>query len=161
MAEQTGKAKSELTESEKSKAADEEALESLSHECAEAHASWEARQTSAAEEMKVIEKAKSILVSNVRVFFVQTGKGKGAKSIVDFGADWDPDTPQEDDKTSGQRQRVVAKLKELSRTFQGYALMDMVGRAKVDPFEKIKGLISDMVAKLMTEANEEATQKSF
>merc|ERR1719379_1072867 len=115
MAEQTGKAKSELTESEKSKAADEEALESLTQECTEAAAAWEARQSSAAEEMKVIEKAKSILVANVRVFFVQTGKG-GAKNTGDFESSWDP-TAQEDDKTAAQRQRVVQKLKELSRSF--------------------------------------------
>merc|ERR1719379_2467868 len=39
--------------------------------------------------------------------------------------------------------------------------MELASSAAADPFEKIKGLISDMVAKLVTEANEEASQKSF
>merc|ERR1719238_1764937 len=33
--------------------------------------------------------------------------------------------------------------------------------AKADPFAKIKGMISEMIEKLLTEANEEATQKAF
>merc|ERR1719420_2808090 len=37
----------------------------------------------------------------------------------------------------------------------------MVSAATTDPFEKIRGLISDMIAKLVAEANEEATQKAF
>jgi len=39
--------------------------------------------------------------------------------------------------------------------------MELASSAAADPFEKIKGLISDMVAKLVSEANEEASQKSF
>merc|ERR1719298_230664 len=37
----------------------------------------------------------------------------------------------------------------------------MAGAAAQDPFAKIRGLIEDMVAKLVAEANEEATQKDF
>merc|ERR1719321_1467981 len=40
-------------------------------------------------------------------------------------------------------------------------MMELASSAAADPFEKIKGLISDMVAKLVTEANEEASQKAF
>merc|ERR1719159_662834 len=40
-------------------------------------------------------------------------------------------------------------------------MMELASSAAADPFEKIKGLISDMVAKLVSEANEEASQKSF
>merc|ERR1719247_2911016 len=39
--------------------------------------------------------------------------------------------------------------------------MEMVSAAATDPFEKIRGLISDMIAKLVAEANQEATQKAF
>merc|ERR1719230_589427 len=39
--------------------------------------------------------------------------------------------------------------------------MELASSAASDPFEKIRGLISDMIAKLVTEANEEASQKSF
>merc|ERR1719443_33151 len=37
----------------------------------------------------------------------------------------------------------------------------MVSAVAADPFEKIKGLIEDMIAKLVQEADQEATQKAF
>merc|ERR1719443_1010677 len=37
----------------------------------------------------------------------------------------------------------------------------MVSAVAADPFEKIKGLIENMIAKLVEEANQEATQKAF
>merc|ERR1719386_291171 len=40
-------------------------------------------------------------------------------------------------------------------------MMELVSAAASDPFEKIRGLLSDMIAKLVQEANEEATQKAF
>merc|ERR1719387_495378 len=59
------------------------------------------------------------------------------------------------------RNRVVNKLKDLSHQFKSYALMEMVSVASSDPFEKVRGLIEQMIEKLVTEANEEATQKGF
>merc|ERR1719161_3496232 len=59
------------------------------------------------------------------------------------------------------RQRLLGKLRQLSSNFKSYALMEMVSAAAADPFEKIRGLIEEMIAKLLNEANEEATQKSF
>jgi len=40
-------------------------------------------------------------------------------------------------------------------------LMEMAGAATSDPFVKIRGLIEEMIAKLLKEAQEEATQKAF
>merc|ERR1719321_1329637 len=37
----------------------------------------------------------------------------------------------------------------------------MVSAATSDPFEKVRGLIEEMITKLINEANEEATQKAF
>merc|ERR1719456_1163453 len=59
------------------------------------------------------------------------------------------------------RQRLVSKLKDMSSKFGSYALMEMAGSATSDPFVKIRGLIEDMIAKLLKEAQEEATQKAF
>merc|ERR1719420_1176110 len=57
--------------------------------------------------------------------------------------------------------KIVQKLKDLSHKFSSYALMEMVSVASSDPFEKVRGLIEQMIEKLVTEANEEATQKAF
>merc|ERR1719313_1696129 len=58
-------------------------------------------------------------------------------------------------------QKLVQKLKSMSSKFSSYALMEVAGAAATDPFQKVKGLIEGMIAKLVTEANEEATQKGF
>merc|ERR1719169_38169 len=79
------------------------------------------------------------------------------KSVTKKGDDDD----DEDSKDAIMRKRVVQKLKDLSHTFSSYALMEMVSVASADPFEKVRGLIEQMIAKLVTEANEEATQKAF
>merc|ERR1719428_70041 len=156
MTEERGKAKGELGETKKTKAADTAYLATLTQECSETHAAWEGRQKSAAEEMAVIEKAKNILAERVKVF-VQVNGNTAARTKKDIN-DIDDD---EDSKDAVMRKRVVQKLKDLSHTFSSYALMEMVSVASADPFEKVRGLIEGMIEKLVTEANEEATQKAF
>jgi len=151
--EETGKAKGELSETTKTKAADTAYLDTLKQECSETASAFDERTKSAKEEMAVIEKAKSILAAGVKVFIQVAGKtGAAAKK----------DDPDDDDSKEGaMRQRVVNKLKDLSHKFKSYALMEMVSVASSDPFEKVRGLIEQMIEKLVTEANEEATQKAF
>merc|ERR1719207_428383 len=144
-------ASTKLVETEKSKAADEEYAGTLKTECESKAAEWEARQKSATEEMGAIEKAKDILVSGVKAF-VQT-KTRTRR--------WNPDDDDEDDKTSAQRQRVVEILKKLGQVHHSFAFAQMASMAASDPFVKIRGLIEDMIAKLLKEAEEEATQKAF
>merc|ERR1719169_228488 len=79
------------------------------------------------------------------------------KSVTKKGDDDD----DEDSKNAVMRKKVVNKLKDLSHEFKSYALMEMVSVASSDPFEKVRGLIEQMIEKLVTEANEEATQKAF
>merc|ERR1719473_1573969 len=65
--EELGKAQGELTETETTKAADEEYLGTLKHECETAAKAWEERQVSARAEMGAINKAIAILSEGVRV----------------------------------------------------------------------------------------------
>merc|ERR1719326_2543378 len=67
----------------------------------------------------------------------------------------------EEDKDQETRDRLADYLNGLARKFGSFALTQMVSSARADPFAKIKGLIEDMVEKLVTEANEEANQKAF
>lgn len=146
-----GAAKEELVETEKTKAADEAYASTLKTECETKAAEWAERQKSAGEEMAVIEKAKDILTSGVKAF-VQV-KSKTSKSH--------DDDDDEDDKTADRRDKVVSLLKDLAGKHHSYALTQMAAMARSDPFVKIRGLIEDMIAKLLKEAQEEATQKAF
>merc|ERR1719463_613291 len=144
-------ASGKLVETEKSKAADEEYAGTLKTECESKASEWEARQKSATEEMGAIEKAKDILVSGVKAFVQMKTRTRR----------WNPDDDDEDDKTATQRQRVVEILKKLGQVHHSFAFAQLASMAASDPFVKIRGLIEDMIAKLLKEAEEEATQKAF
>merc|ERR1719326_806911 len=148
-----GEADKKLVATEKSKAADEEYASTLKTECESKAAEWEARQKSATEEMGAIEKAKEILVGGVKAFVQMKTKTQTKK--------WNPDDDDEDDKTAATRDKVVALLKKLSHDQKSFAFAQLASMASSDPFVKIRGLIEEMIAKLLKEAQEEATQKAF
>jgi len=151
-----GKATAELAETKSTKAADVAYLDSLTAECKETSEAWAARQKQATEEMAVIEKAKALLAGGVRVLTQVDGHPTAGLLQTTKG-----DGDEDDDKDSKVRSKLEDKLKSLSHKFKSYALMEMVSVAASDPFEKVRGLIEGMIAKLVTEANEEATQKQF
>jgi len=154
LAQASGKAKGELELTQKAKMADMSFLSTLKTDCAEAAKSFEEKKADSKAEMAAIEKAKSILADGVKVFlsgFVQTAQS-------DPYAD---DSSADDDKRAAVRARLVRDLKDLSHKVGSFAMMELASSASTDPFEKVKGLITDMVAKLVSEANAEATQKAF
>merc|ERR1719355_486557 len=144
-------ASGKLIETQKSKAADEEYAGTLKTECESKASEWEARQKSATAEMGAIDKAKEILVSGVKAFVQVSTKTRR----------WNPDDDDESDAVSAQRSKVVGILKQLSKTHHSFAFAQLASMASSDPFVKIRGLIEDMIAKLLKEAEEEATQKAF
>jgi chromosome segregation ATPase len=119
-------------------------LDNLKQECQLAAEEWADRQASAKGEIAAIDKAKEILSSNVKVLVQK-------------------DDPYENDDgpEATKRNMLVQKLQTLGHKFNSYAMMEMAGAAAQDPLEKIKGLVQDMIAKLVEEANAEATQKDF
>jgi hypothetical protein len=144
-------ASGKLVETEKSKASDEEYASTLKTECESKAAAWEARQKSATEEMGAIEKAKTILVEGVTAFAQVSSRTRR----------WNPDDEDESDAVSEKRTKVVSILKQLGQTHHSFAFAQLASMATSDPFVKIRGLIEDMIAKLLKEAEEEATQKAF
>jgi hypothetical protein len=140
-----------LVETEKSKAADEEYAGTLKTECESKASAWEARQKSAAEEMGAIDKAKEILVSGVKAFVQVSSKTRK----------WNPDDDDESDALAAKREKVVSILKQLGQSHHSFAFSQLASMATSDPFVKIRGLIEDMIAKLLKEAQEEASQKAF
>merc|ERR1719333_146357 len=59
------------------------------------------------------------------------------------------------------RDEVSGKLSKLGRKLHSFALMQLAEVAKADPFAKVKGMIEEMIAALLKQAEEEATQKAF
>merc|ERR1719375_1142782 len=145
-------AEGELAETSKTKAADEEFAATLKGECETKATEWAERQKSATEEMSVIEKAKEILTSGVKAFVQMS-----TKSVKK----WDMSTDDEDDKTADRRDKVVGILKSLASKHHSFALTQVASMAMSDPFVKIRGLIEDMIEKLLKEAQEEATHEAF
>merc|ERR1719375_1456833 len=142
---------SKNVETKKTKAADEEYASTLKTECESKAAEWDERQKSAAAEMGAIDKAKEILVSGVKVFVQVSTKMQK----------WSPDDEDEDDRTAAARDKVVSMLKTLSNEHHSFALAQMASAATSDPFVKIRGLIEDMIEKLLKEAQEDATHEAF
>jgi chromosome segregation ATPase len=144
LTESSGKASGELAEVKKAKVADMFYLDNLKQECTLAAEEWADRQASAKGEIAAIDKAKEILTAKVKVLVQK-------------------DDPYESDDgpEATKRNALVQKLQTLGHKFSSYAMMEMAGAAAQDPLEKIKGLVQDMIAKLVEEANAEATQKDF
>jgi len=155
-------AKEEISAIGKSKSADESYLGSLKRDCEEAAKAWEERQVSARGEIGAINKAIGILSDGVRVFLQVSSKTKrrSANSLEVDDQQYD-DSADTSSSTSHVRQALIQKFKDMSHRFGSYALMEMAGTAAMDPFAKIKGLIEEMIEKLLKEAEEEATQKAF
>merc|ERR1719301_383930 len=90
LTEESGKAKGELVDTKKTKAADEAFLAALTSDCKEAAAGWEERQESARGELDAINKATEILSEGVKVLFIQKAK----KGDIDSD-DETPQTPED------------------------------------------------------------------
>merc|ERR1719355_120305 len=59
------------------------------------------------------------------------------------------------------KSRALRSIEQLGRKYHSTALVSLAYRAASDPFGKVRSMIEDMIAKLLQEAAEEATQKAF
>merc|ERR1719298_301083 len=71
------------------------------------------------------------------------------------------DDDDESDAIAEVRAKVVDIFKGLSRNRHSFVFSQLASMAAADPFEKIKGLINDMIDKLLKEAQEAATHEAF
>lgn len=159
----------DLAEAKKTKAADETYSETLKTECEIKASDWAERQKSANGELAAIAKAKEILVSGVKAFVqVSIGTKKRMRRNANANEEEedmdDSDADDEDDaqaRMGASRQKVITLLKKLGRAHHSFKLMQIASTAATDPFVKIRGLIEDMISKLLTEAQEDATHEAF
>jgi len=59
------------------------------------------------------------------------------------------------------RAQALRHVEQVGRKYHSTMLVALAYRASADPFAKVRGMIEDMIAKLLQEAAEEATQKAF
>merc|ERR1719321_2217637 len=136
-------AEEELAATKKTLADDEKYLEELKMSCSMKAKEWATRQKDAAGELAAIAKAKEVLESGVKVFLQVSSKAK----VHNVEAD--------------KRARVTDILKKIASKDHSYFFTQLRSEATEGPFDKVKGLIEDMIARLEKEAAEEADAKAF
>merc|ERR1719330_1958400 len=153
--ETTGKkvaAERDLSISSKELAEDIKAKESLHEDCVAKAEAAEAETQSRGEELAALAKAKAIIEEAI---------GGAALDQMSFA--------QRSLLTSGRdlhKFEAVRLVRDLARKHQNSALAQLASQMTVamhssDAFEKVKGLISDMIARLEKEAGADATKKAF
>merc|ERR1719453_340755 len=136
-------AEEELASTKKTLADDEKYLEELTQSCSMKAKEWATRQKDAAGELAAIAKAKEVLESGVKVFLEVSSK-----------------THSKNDDISAKRDRVVSILSKLDD--HSYLFTQIKSQARAGgPFDKVKGLIENMISRLEKEAAEEADTKAF
>merc|ERR1719191_110754 len=109
------------------------------------------------DEIAAISKATEILESGVTAFVEISSRTRRMSQ-------WIPDNEDAVDESEDMfaaRQQVVSILKDLADKRHSYVFAQMASMASADPFEKIKGLINDMIEKLLKEAQADATHEAF
>jgi len=113
--------------------------------CAAKQSEWTERQKAVDAELAAIDKAVEILQGGVKAF-IQTGG---------------PDARTDADNYTRQRvNEIVAKLAK-SSTDSRFALQQITSAVAEGPFDKVKDMIENMIARLLDEAAGEADSKTF
>jgi len=149
-------AEGDLATTVKELKASEEALATSNSDCMTTAADHEATTAARTEELKVIATVEKILKEST----------SGAASLLQVAA-----ASQLKTRVDLANSEIITLVKKLARDHHSSALAQLASRISVvaryggkdgaDPFAKIKGLISDMIAKLVKEAEEEATEKAY
>lgn len=94
-------------------------------------------------ELNALGQAKAILEKKF-ASFLEAGNGRHALISND-----------------GQKVRALRLIQQLGQKYHSTALISLSYRASADPFAKVRGMVQDMIEKLMQEAAEAADQKAF
>lgn len=150
--EEKAEAEAEVAKSEETKAAAEKYLASCTAECDKASAAWDARQKGAKEETAAIQKAKEILSSRVTVFVQSMSHGKVGQPA---------DVRKQESLVAKTRQLLINHFRKLGNDLHSLAMLNLVSVSSEEPLAQVKGLISELIAKLEKEAAEAANLHEF
>merc|ERR1719316_1507011 len=141
-------AEKDLTTEKSGLAEDESYLRDLKRDCQSAAGQFEVEAKDNQAELKALGAAKAILLKKFAAF-VETGSKTRARVAM------------RDDASDDAKERALKSIEQLGKRLHSTALVALAYRAAADPFVKIRGMIEDMIAKLLEEAAAEATQKAF
>merc|ERR1719395_468883 len=160
LAETKAEAEGDLEVTNKALAEDIKQLAETHQECMTKATDFEAETASRGEELKVLAQAKKIIIeatggATAQTYsFLQLTTTSRLRSRADLA-----------------NLEALKYVKKLSETMHSAALAQLANRMAAaarmgaaggeDPFAKVKGLINDMIAQLMKEAEEEAAHKGY
>lgn len=134
-------AEKEKGNTEAAKAADEKFLKALMTECHVAADAWDKRSTSADEEMAAIDKACEILGSKVKVFLqLNQERHRENKDI---------------------RKALLNHLRKMGAQSKSLSVLNLISMAVHSPFDKINGLIKELIENLQKQAAEDANKHAY
>mmetsp|Transcript_125339 Transcript_125339/g.220759 ORF Transcript_125339/g.220759 Transcript_125339/m.220759 type:complete len:694 (-) Transcript_125339:77-2158(-) len=159
-AEMKATAEGDLAVTEKTLAEDKATKVSTEEKCAEVAADHEASMKGRSEELAAIAEAKKVLSET------SAGAVGQSYSFIQVATD-----TKANSHALLANVEIVNLVKKLARQHHSAALAQLASRigtifkygaqAGEDPFTKVKGLISDLIAKLESEASAEAGEKAF
>merc|ERR1719310_2217989 len=155
-------AEGDLAETVKELAKDKESLKTASTTCMQVAADHEATVKSREEELNAIATAEKVLKES------SGGAQEQSYSLLQFKS---KATSKLQSSSDLKQAEVANMVKKLARDHHSAALAQLASRIGAvvrfghasgdDVFAKVKGLISDMIAKLEKEAKAEATEKAY
>merc|ERR1740123_2082852 len=153
-------AQGDLTVTSKALAADIATLTDLHKDCLTKAQDFEAETKSRSEELKALAEAKKILKETT-----------GSAEAQTYGLNQESSFFQITSKAGLAQFEAVRLVRDLARKDHSRALAQLASRLEMtvrtgsaqgaDPFAKVKGLISDMIASLEEAADADATEKAF
>merc|ERR1719235_1213647 len=168
--------KGELTETKANLHDDTKYLKDLTAQCEEKAKEWDQRSTMRAGELKALEEAISIVGGSVKDTAGTRGYTDNTAALLQGGvapADHYTDVvftqlkevkkaPQtESSREKQERLDAVTKIKHAAMRLNSADMSLLAMKIAADPFAKVKELIQQLITRLLTESQNEATQKGW
>merc|ERR1719310_156380 len=144
-------------------------LGSIHHDCMSKAEEFEVTMTSRGEELKALAEAKKIIIEATGGATAQT-YGLAQTAFIQVAA-----SSSSEARIANANQQAVKFIRNLAYKLHSPSLTQLAQRVQAaaryaarygtrageDPFAKVKGLIKDMIAKLLKEAEAEASHKAY